>query len=167
MTNSGVLDLLISKYQIPADFKEVYLNRHQFSIEFIQKIIDLKIKEVPDEFYFSYLAMNEVFSAIRDEIRCILLFRNGTPLSRWNEEKNALDLPEDSMETVYESIEKKFDILFGNSTIIPLSYEPEETGDNYSEIIASLIFKIQAGENSGCNTPCNSHIRKNKLFRYN
>ena len=143
ITDTGVLDLLIKKYQIPSDFREIYLNRHKPSIDFIQGIIDLKSKGLPDEFYFSYLAMNEVYSAVRDEIRSILLFKNGTPLSRWNEEKNSLDLPEDSMETVYEDIENRFDILFGNGSIIPLSDEPEEDGDNFSEIVASLIFKFK------------------------
>lgn len=143
ITDSGVLDLLIKKYQIPSDFRDIYLNRHKPSIDFIQGIIDLKSKGLPDEFYFSYLAMNEVYSSVRDEIRCILLFRKGTPLSRWNEEKNSLDLPEDSRETVYEDIENKFDVLFGNGTIIPLSDEPEEEGDNFSEIVASLIFKFK------------------------
>lgn len=143
ITDSGVLDLLIKKYQIPSDFRDIYLNRHKPSIDFIQGIIDLKSKGLPDEFYFSYLAMNEVYSSVRDEIRCILLFRKGTPLSRWNEEKNSLDLPEDSRETVYEDIENKFDVLFGNGTIIPLSDEPEEEGDNFLEIVASLIFKFK------------------------
>ena len=143
ITESGVLALLIKKYQIPSDFRDIYLNRHKPSIDFIQGIIDLKSKGVPDEFYFSYLAMNEVYSAVRDEIRSILLFRNGTPLSRWNEEKNAIDLPEDSMESVYEDIENRFDVLFGNGSIFPLSDEPEEDGDNFSEIVASLIFKFK------------------------
>lgn len=116
---------------------------HKHSIDFIQKIIDLKSEGSSDEFYFSYLAMNEVYSAVRDEIRSILLFKNGTPLSRWSEEKNSLDLPEDSMETVYEDIENKFDVLFGNNTIIPLSDEPDEKGDNFSEIVASLIFTFK------------------------
>jgi predicted nucleic acid-binding protein len=47
------------------------------------------------------------------------------------------------METVYVDIEKKFDILFGNDTILPLSDEPEEEGDNFSEIVASLIFSFK------------------------
>jgi predicted nucleic acid-binding protein len=143
ITDSGVLDLLIKKYGIPKDFRDIYLNRHKNSIEFIQRIIDLKIRGFPDEFYFSYLAMNEVYSAVRDEIRSILLFKNGTPLSRWSEEKNSIDLPPDSMETVYLDIEKRFDILFGNNTLLPLSDEPEETGDNFSEIVASLIFTFK------------------------
>jgi predicted nucleic acid-binding protein len=143
MTDSGVLDLLITKYEISPDFREIYLNRHKASIDFIQRIINLKPAGLPDEFYFSYLAMNEVYSAVRDEIRCILLFRNGVPLSRWMEEKNSLDLPEDSMETIYEDIENKFDVLFGNNTIIPLSDEPDEEGDNFSEIVSSLIFKFK------------------------
>ena len=143
MTDSGVLDLLIKKYGIPKDFRDIYRNRHNHSIDFIERIIDLKSRGFPDEFYFSYLAMNEVFSAVRDEIRSILLFKNGTPLSRWNEEKNSIDLPVDTMETVYVDIENKFDVLFGNNTILPLSDEPEEKGDNFSEIVASLIFTFK------------------------
>ena len=143
ITDSRVLDLLIKKSGIPSDFRDIYLNRHKHSIDFIQKIIDLKSEGSSDEFYFSYLAMNEVYSAVRDEIRSILLFKNGTPLSRWSEEKNSLDLPGDSMETVYEDIENKFDVLFGSNTIIPLSDEPDEKGDNFSEIVASLIFTFK------------------------
>lgn len=105
ITDSGVLDLLIKKYGIPKDFRDIYLNRHKNSIDFIERIIDLKSRGFPDEFYFSYLAMNEVFSAVRDEIRSILLFKNDTPLSRWIEEKNSIDLPADSMETVYVDVE--------------------------------------------------------------
>lgn len=143
ITDSGVLNLLIKKYGIPKDFRDIYLNRHIHSIDFIKRIIDLKSSGFPDEFYFSYLAMNEVYSAVRDEIRSILLFKNGTPLSRWNEEKNSIDLPADSMETVYVDIENKFDVLFGNNVILPLSDEPEEKGDNFSEIVASLIFTFK------------------------
>lgn len=143
MRDSGVLDLLIKKYAIPKDFRDIYINRHKHSIDFIERIIDLKSRGFSDEFYFSYLAMNEVYSAVRDEIRSILLFKNGTPLSRWNEEKNSIDLPADSMETVYVDIENKFDVLFGNNTILPLSDEPEEKGDNFSEIVASLIFTFK------------------------
>lgn len=140
MKDSGILDLLIKKYGIPGDFREIYLNRHKESIDFIQRIINLKSEGFQDEFYFSYLAMNEVFSAVRDEMRSILLFKNGTPLSRWNEEKNFLDLPGDFMETVYEDIENKFDVLFENNTIFPLSDEPGEEGETFSEIVAWLIF---------------------------
>jgi len=63
MRDSGVLDLLIKKYAIPKDFRDIYLNRHKHSIDFIERIIDLKSRGFPDEFYFSYLAMNEVYSA--------------------------------------------------------------------------------------------------------
>ncbi|MEI8226601.1 MAG: hypothetical protein WCG82_11825 [Bacteroidota bacterium] len=108
--------------------------------------------------------MNEVYSAVRDEIRSILLFKNGTPLSRWSEEKNSLDLPEDTMETVYKDIENKFDVLFGDNTIIPLSDEPEEKGDNFSEIVASLIFTFKRVKTRGCNIIDNSHISQSELL---
>jgi hypothetical protein len=47
------------------------------------------------------------------------------------------------METVYEDIENKFDILFGNNTMLPLSDEPGEEGETFSEIVASLIFRFK------------------------
>jgi len=47
------------------------------------------------------------------------------------------------METIYVDIENQFDVLFGNNTILPLSDEPEEEGDNFSEIVASLIFTFK------------------------
>jgi hypothetical protein len=53
ITDSRVLDLLIKKSGIPSDFRDIYLNRHKHSIDFIQKIIDLKSEGFSDEFYFS------------------------------------------------------------------------------------------------------------------
>lgn len=87
--------------------------------------------------------MNEVYSSVRDEIRSIILFKSGSPLSRWSEEKNTIDLPDSYTKTIFTKIERRFNELFDNHTIIPLSDEPEDTGDYYSEIVASLIFKFR------------------------
>lgn len=138
------MDLLIKKYNLSNEFKETYLQRHQHSINFIKEIISQKHEHVlDDKFCISYLAMNEVYSSIRDEIRSIILFNNGSPLSRWVEERNNIDLPEDCTEEIYRKIATFFDTLFGNSLLRPISDEPGDKGDNFLEIVASLIFKFK------------------------
>lgn len=144
MKEGEILNLLIQKYKLSKDFKQIYLDRHQNSVLFIDEIINQKKSGLlKDEFKFSYLAMNEVYSSIRDEIRSIILFSRGSPLSRWVEERNNIDLPEECTEKIYTQIEITFDKLFENNLINPTSDEPEENGDNFSEIVSSLILKFK------------------------
>jgi len=47
---------------------------------------------------------------------------------------------------LYAKIQSTFDVLFENEAIVPLSDEPEENGDNFSEIFAWLIFSSKGIE---------------------
>jgi hypothetical protein len=144
MKEAGILDLLIKKYKLSKEFEDIYFERHKHSILFIEEIIlQKKNKTLHDGFFFSYLAMNEVYSAIRDEIRSIILFNNGSPLSRWAEERNNIGLPDKCTIEIFRKIETIFDTLFGNNILEPTSDEPDISGDHFSEIVASLIFKFK------------------------
>jgi hypothetical protein len=140
MHNSGVLTLFCDRYGLSEEFQEVYLARYSSSISFIDEIISKRNVGPTCDFYVSYLALNELFSAIRDELRTIILFKNGLPISRWRDGRNFPDIPEECMEVIYAKIQGTFDVLFENGAIVPLSDEPEESGDNFSEIFAWLIF---------------------------
>ena len=140
MHNSGVLTLFCDRYGLSEEFREVYLARYSSSISFIDEIIPKRNVGPTCDFYVSYLALNELFSAIRDELRTIILFKNGLPISRWRDGRNFPDIPEECMEVIYAKIQGTFDVLFENGAIVPLSDEPEESGDNFSEIFAWLIF---------------------------
>ena len=140
MHNSGVLTLFCDRYGLSEEFREVYLTRYSPSISLIDEIVSQRHGNPACAYYISYLALNELFSAIRDELRTIILFKNGLPISRWRDGRNFPDIPEECMEVIYARIQGTFDLLFENEAIIPLSDEPEENGDNFSEIFAWLIF---------------------------
>jgi predicted nucleic acid-binding protein len=140
---AGVLGLLETKFRLSKEFTDVYLERHKHSISFIEKFIFLKSKGYDGNCYCSYLAMNELYSAIRDEVRSIILLKEGIPLSRWIEERHTVAFPEECAEIIFTKIDEYFNKLIETDLIIPLSDEPEENGDHFSEIVASLIFKFK------------------------
>jgi predicted nucleic acid-binding protein len=140
---TDLLGLLERKYNLSKEFTEVYLERHQHSITFIDTFFTLKANGLDDDCYCSYLAMNEIYSAMRDEVRSIVLLKNGVPLSRWVEERNTLQFPDECAEIFFKKVDELFLKLFETGSIIPLSDEPEENNDHYSEIIASLIFNFK------------------------
>jgi hypothetical protein len=146
MHNSGVLTLFCDRYGLSEEFKEVYLARYSQSISFIDEVITQRHRKPLCDFYISYLALNELFSAIRDELRTIILFKNGLPISRWRDGRNFPEIPDECTEAIYAKIQSTFDALFENGAIVPLSDEPGENGDNFSEIFAWLIFSSKGIE---------------------
>ncbi len=117
----GVLEFLCEKLELPCDFSSVYIARYRTSLEFINEIMQQRKNGLSDEFYVSALATNELFSAIRDEVRSILLFKGGIPISRWRDSRNNPDIPEECYEHLYGLTLASFDTLFENHgvTIIP------------------------------------------------
>lgn len=146
MHKGGVLDLFCDRFGLSEEFRDVYLARYSPSISFIDAVLSQQNASPTCDFYVSYLVLNEIFSAIRDELRTIILFKNGLPISRWRDGRNFPDIPEECMEVVYTKIQGTLDVLFENGTIMPLSDEPEENGDNFSEIFAWLIFNNKGTE---------------------
>lgn len=69
-----ILEFLCSSFNLHQDFYNVYFQRYQPSITFIDEILKKRSTGLTDEFYISSLATIELFSAIRDEVRSILVF---------------------------------------------------------------------------------------------
>ncbi len=139
----GVLEFLCEQMELPCDFRNIYLGRYRTSLEFVDEIVRQRKNGLSDEFYVSVLATNELFSAIRDEVRSILLFKGGIPISRWRDSRNNPQIPVECCERIYGLTLASFDTLFENHgvTIIPEASPWED--DNYWSICSSILFLIR------------------------
>ena len=102
--------------------------KYKDSLSFINEIIRQKENGLKDEFFISYLAGNELFSAVRDEVRSIILFNRGVPVSRWRDSRNNPDISREHYSGVYRKILESFDVLFENNAISFIREQsPEDT----------------------------------------
>jgi len=143
MGKGGVLNYLITNFDLSVEFSDVYSKRYENSLNLIEMIINFGKQNNSDEFYISHLAINELFSAIRDELRSIILFKNGIPISRWRDGRNNPDIKSSDYESVYKIILESFDILFENQAIVPIHEKSLEDDPNYLEIYSSILFLIK------------------------
>ena len=91
----------------------------------------------------SYLAINELFSAIRDELRSIILFNNAVPISKWRDSRNIPDIKIEDYKPIYEMTLKSFDILFEKNTILVIKEWSPDDEPNYWEIYSQILFGIK------------------------
>jgi hypothetical protein len=143
MGKNGILESLIDKFNLHEEFCEVYTNRYEVSLSFIEKVLEEKEAGLADEFNVSYLAINEIFSALRDELRCILLFNKGMPVSRWRDPRINPDIKQEDYEFIYEKTMKSFDTLFANKYIMPVAELSPEIEKEYFEIFSSILFLVR------------------------
>jgi len=139
----GILQYLCERFDLHRDFFDVYLGRYQTSLAFIDEIVQQRSRGLPDEFYMSALATNELFSAIRDEARSILLFKSGIPISRWRDSRNNPEIPEEHYERIYELTLGSFDTLFENHGIVIIPEASPWEDDTYWSICSSILFLIR------------------------
>lgn len=75
--NGGILKDLCSSHDLSKEFLDIYIKRYKPAIDFVDAILTKKKDAGKDEFYITSLTSNDLFSAIRDEVRSILFFRQG------------------------------------------------------------------------------------------
>jgi hypothetical protein len=121
----------------------VYANRYASPISFVDEIISKKSDGLDDEFFISHLAMNELFSAIRDELRSIILFKNGIPISRWRDARLDPDIPEKCAHAIYTKILETFDPLFGDGALYLIKEGSTDDAENYWSVYFSMLFLIK------------------------
>lgn len=138
----GVLSSQVSKFHLTNEFFEIYSKRYNDSINLIEKIIQLG-QEKNDEFFVSHLAINELFSSLKDELRSILLFKNGVPISRWRDPGNNPDIKLDDYKSIYELTLKSFDSLFENKAIEYIPEQSQEDSPKYFDIYSTILFLIK------------------------
>lgn len=137
-----VLKSLVSKFQLTNEFFEIYSRRYDNSIKLIEEIIKPG-QEKTAEFFSSHLAINELFSGLKDELRSILLFNDGIPISRWGNPRYNPDIKPEDYEAIYKLTMKSFDSLFENSAI---EYIPEQSwvdSSKYFDIYSTILFLIK------------------------
>ena len=140
----GVLGFLIDKFRLTNEFFDIYSKRYEESINFIDElIIPRGQNEKSDEFYVSHLAINELFSGLKDELRSIILFKNGVPISKWRDSRNNPDIASEDYKAIYEITLKSFDILFGKKNIEYINELSQEDNPNYLSIYSSILFLIK------------------------
>ena len=138
----GVLQLLCEQSSLPDQFFEIYSSRYEPSLTFVNTIIDKKNKRITDNFFVSHLAINELFSAIRDEMRSILLFNKGCPISMWRNPRYDPIIDSQDYKAVYEQTTKAFIPLFEDS-VIELMVEQSPDNPNYWDVYSSILFMVK------------------------
>lgn len=136
----GVLDILCKGYHLSTEFRDVYISHYTDSISFIDFIVNEEVDHAGHEFYVSSLAINELFYAIKDELRSIILFNKGMPISRWRDARTNPDIPESCFRAIYDQTFRSFDTLLGDGAIIYLSEGSAESDPEYWSIYAPLLF---------------------------
>lgn len=139
----SILRIINKNYNLPRSFLNTYITRYDPSIKFIERVRLQKKAGLIDEFYVSYLAINELFSAIRDELRSILLFSNGIPISRWRDPRINPDINQKDYEAVLEKTMKSFNRLYIKKAILFMPEQSPEDDPNYLDIYSSILFLIK------------------------
>lgn len=141
-----VLSSMLNRFNMSNEFLNLYQRRYQDSIDFINKLIEIKNKIKENEFYISNFAVNELFSVVKDELRSILLFKKGVPISRWKDQLYSPEIEPKDYEFIYEAIFKSLDTIFSKieeKNIELITESSPEDHENYYEIYSSILFLIR------------------------
>ena len=145
--HGGVLQLLCRQFSLPDQFFEVYKSRYEPSLSFINSVIDKKNQGIHDDFFVSHLAINELFSAIRDEMRSIILFNKGCPISMWRNPRYDPIIDAIDYQAVYQQTLQAFIPLFEDikkqKSVIQLMVEQSPESPNYWDVYSSILFLVK------------------------
>ena len=135
-----VIPVCIPRFRLPREFCTVYENANRPAISFIDRVLDLP--GGAHDFVLVELSLSEMFSGVRDEVRSMLLFSKGVPISKWAMRRVTKDVrfPEDLSHNVYEATSRGLDVLLGSDKIgiIPSTSPSDE--EAYLEVYSSLVF---------------------------
>lgn len=136
-----IMNFASQKFLLSQEFVTIYNNRNIDSILFVNKA--LKSSKSRHLFLITELSLNELFSAIRDEVRCIILFKNGVPISRWanKRETKEVSFPLRLSKEIYELAMKGYDDLFAKNKLEILAVTSPSDAQNYLEVYSSLVFR--------------------------
>ena len=153
---SRLLETLSSRYSYPSEYQTLYYNKFLPDVTFVNALLNPGIETFArdNEVYVSFLATNELFSAIRDEVLSLKLFHQGVPVSRWPGEKNRITLTKNESKLIYTATLSIWGKLFGgNISIIEDDvsacgkYRRNENNaapdSAYWDISAPLMFQVK------------------------
>lgn len=137
---SQIMQFSITQFRLAIEFLDIYKNRYEKSINFVNKVLETPRDE--HDFVVVELSLNELFSGVKDEVRSILLFVKGVPISRWisRRETQEVKFPKDLSKKIYELTSLGLDTLFASNKIgiIPATSPSDE--EDYFEVYSSLVF---------------------------
>lgn len=135
-----ILEFAVKHFHLSQEFSDVYKNRFRESCDFVNKVLELPANS--PQFVIIELSINELFSALRDEIRTIILFVNGVPISRWayKRETKEVRFPEELSKSIHELTLQGFDTLFGANKIDIMETTVPSDEPDYLEVYSSLVF---------------------------
>lgn len=145
MAEGGVLKLLVQRYNLNKEFEDIYIDRYSDSLDFVKKILE-DDESGKKEFLITNLCLKELFSAIRDELRSIVLFKKGIPISRWRDPRGNPDFKKDDYHDLYEKVLESFDILFQGGRIQPTSDVQPHEEKEYWNVYSSLLFLVKESQ---------------------
>jgi len=139
--------LLCEQSALPDQFFEIYSSRYEPSLTFVNTVIDKKNQRITDNFFVSHLAINELFSAIRDEMRSILLFNKGCPISMWRNPRYDPIIDAIDFQAVYKQTLQAFIPLFEDGktqdSVIQLMVEQSPESPDYWDVYSSILFMVK------------------------
>jgi len=145
LAEGGVLSLLVDKYELDREFEEIYRKRYSDSVDLVELILENALNG-HKEFLISNLSLQELFSAIRDELRSIVLFKKGYPISRWKDPRINPDFNEEEYHDVYKKVLESFDILFQGSSIQPIRDIQSFDEKEYWDVFSSILFLVKESQ---------------------
>lgn len=127
--------LIVDQYGLSQDLVNTYLKRYEDSINFVDNA--MKQKKKFHRFYIVDLTLNEVFSGVKDEIKSVILFKEGYPLSRWTDKRisGQIQLREDFIVKIRDFVYESFDKLMNKIDILATPMDHEEYFDIYPSIV--------------------------------
>lgn len=134
---------VFNKLRIPRDFVNVYSDRYNSSISFIDKIVDGSFENKFDFITYDFNIF-EIAKAIKDEIKTLYLFKKGEPISKWSK-SNSEKFDEEIISIIYSYYSNLQDILFGEEKIkletIPFAVGGK-TYASYYDFYNYILFRI-------------------------
>ena len=137
---SCVLERLFELRGIERRFLEIYVNRYEASIRFVDRILECDL--VGHEFYVSLLALNEVFAAVKDEVNAVLLFEKGIPISMWRDPSVIPEIDEGLAWEIYEATSNCIDRILGGGAVHVVEEVLPAKFKEYYDVFASLVLVL-------------------------
>lgn len=145
ISKSGSTEYLFNALGIGFEHISNYNNKHKDSIDFINKIINLNENDPSyhDEYYITYLTIDELFSSVKDEINSIMLFKEGEPISRWRDPRNLKPIKEEHFKEIYTLTMSTLDKLLADDSRITLTPDRSFRDKEFLGIYARILFLMK------------------------
>jgi predicted nucleic acid-binding protein len=141
MTNKVLMPLIVN-FSLSQEFHDVYKKRFIESCELLDKI--QTIKKSDHKFLIEELSIGELFSAVRNEVRTIVLFVSGVPMSRWGNERgfDRENVSESILKQIRDDILKGLEDLAKNEKLQIVETHTPSNDDDFIEVYSSIIFLL-------------------------